>query len=525
MTGMAPNPIDGAGVAVVDATPRNQWNVSSHLSSYRGGAALLAVTVAVLWFVYSNPPSWQWIRDTWKWFALEGSVVTLRWLIALLPATIILNHLIYLLSSRRNQFREAFGRLYSLEKLEELYFAYLPLTVRYVLPALVVTVACSTAVAAVMNPERYLPWLYVPTQSAAADANDAQAASNANTTEVATHWPPGWAGQTLRGAAFGFVGAYVYLLLLLTDRARQRDITTGIAVWAAVLPILGPIVGGVAALLLVSGAGDSSSFSRDAVFFVAGMLPRQFAGFVQSGVRKMFQGGSATALCTQPLTMLRGVGPEVEARLQEEGIYDVSSLAYAPMHLLMRATTYGARQITDWIDEALLIATLPEHWELLEKVGVTGALDLSWYESHQDAIPALAQKIELSPQLLGNVIERLSQDAQVRDLQLLYWTGIGSGKLARDAQPPNPDPPEPKADEPKADEPKADAPAPGTILDYVIQHELQQDARDRLVAEVQKIQGVRAATATADDLAIAIDPSTRDAVVAELAKKQELRPK
>src|SRR5262249_18277654 len=154
-------------------------------------------------------------------------------------------------------------------------------------------------------------------------------------------------------------GAYVYLLLMLTDRALQRDITTGVATWAAAMPVLGLLMGGVAALIIASAMGaNGTSWTRDAIFFVAGMLPRQFAAFVQSGVQKMVQ-QTAPASRTLPLTTLRGVGPDVAARLEEEGIHDVSALAYASPHQLIRATTYSPRQIVDWIDEALLIATVP----------------------------------------------------------------------------------------------------------------------------------------------------------------------
>lgn len=383
--------------------PGTQWRLE-RIGSVRRIAKLAAAALGVLIVGYVVFASRETVRS---WLPTTGPDAV-RWLVSLLPGAIILNHVVYLMSSRRKQFREALGHVdkQDIARLEDLYFGYGPMLVRYVVPAVFVSVLCSAAITAITSPSGSLLWLWAPEVDKIAG------------------FPAGWGRDVLRGAALGFVGGYVYLLLLLTDRARQRDVTTGVAVWAATMPVLGPLMGGIASLLMVSGAGstpEGGSFTRDAVFFVAGMLPRQFATFVQAGVRKMFQTGSAVAIRTVPLTQLRGVGPDVEARLEEEGIHDVSALAYASPHQLMRATTYSPRQIVDWIDEALLIATVPAHWELLEKAGVTGAMDLGWYETRRDSIKALADEIKMPERLLGDVVSRLWQDAQVCDLYQLYW--------------------------------------------------------------------------------------------------------
>jgi hypothetical protein len=358
-----------------------------------------------------------------------GTARVLIWLIALLPGLVILNHVVYLTSSRRKQFRQALGKLDATQatELENLYFGYAPMVVRYIIPAISVTVLSALAMTALSNPGCYLTWLYTPAPGASGAPASAVAFNTLCTAEsftstISPNWPAGWANQILTGAGLGFVGAYVYLLILLTDRARQRDVTTGIAVWAAAMPVLGPVMGGVSALLIVSGTGtNTGSFTQYAVFFVAGMLPRQFAMLVQSGVSKMFQDRPEVKTRTLPLTVLRGIGADVAMRLEEEGIADVSSLAYASPHQLIRGTTYAPRQIADWIDEALLTVNLPSHWEAIEKVGVTGAMDLAWYVTRPDSIKTLADEIKINPTLLENIVERLAQDAQVRDLYTLYW--------------------------------------------------------------------------------------------------------
>ena len=468
------------------------------------GLALAVLLAAVVIFVAADFLQAA-VPALSRWMPLDEPSRDLRWLLALLPGAIIVNHVVYLVSSRRKQFREALGPMdeTEIQRLENLYFGYGPLTVRYILPAVFVTVLCSTAIAALTAPQEYLPWLYVPTT-----------AENAKV-DVAGPWPgEPWAVQALRGAAFGFIGAYVYLLLLLTDRARQRDVTTGIAMWAAAMPVLGPIMGGVAAFLLVSGTGSSEgSFTRDAVFFIAGMLPRQFATFVQSGIRRMFENSApAPTIRTLPLTTLRGVGPDVAARLEEEGIHDVSALAYASPHQLIRVTTYSPKQIADWIDEALLIATVPAHWDALEKVGVTGAMDLAWYQARPESIKPLADEIKMPASLLSDVVARLWQDAQVRDLYQLYWDRSAplpsfSGTAPVTAKSP--------------DTTGADGPG----LSYDFDPQILQDARERLLSEVKTIPGVSSLESSNEVLTIVVDPERREDIESRLATMVGIRRK
>ena len=509
-------------------------------------------------------------RMLWPEFGIPEPSILLRWLFSLLPGGIIVSHLVYLWSSRRNQYLGALAPTMEkgeVDRLAARYFGLAPLVFRYVVPAIFVTVLSGTIIGALVDPSLSLPWLYgkppasrgakstadaplasapagAPAVKAAIDAGPSGTTAGTSGLQGATSTPAGQPGgtetadtpkrvtqpispgqamtsptsaprptdtanndtqpiastsvefwpkegpmrQTLRGATLGFLGAYVYLLLMLTDRARQRDITTGIATWAAAMPVLGLLMGGVAALIVASALGaNDNSWTRDAIFFVAGMLPRQFAGFVQSGVIKMFQQGSAQTFRTVPLMTLRGVGPDVASRLEEEGINDVSALAYASPHQLIRATTYSPRQIVDWIDEALLVATVPEHWDALERAGVTGALDLAWYQDHQDSIPPLANKINLEAPLLADIVTRLSQDAQVEDLRQLYWDNTAS-------------------------------------LNYRFLAGSSSAARATLTAEIKAIRGVRSVRVESDKLTVDVDSSQREAIDKQLRGTNGIEP-
>ena len=80
-----------------------------------------------------------------------------------------------------------------------------------------------------------------------------------------------------------------------------------------------------------------------------------------------------------PLGYVGGITPEVEERLREEGIADVYALSMADPHRLLRNTPFNRMEILDWIDQAKLIRSLPDHWEKLMQVGIGGAMDLAWY--------------------------------------------------------------------------------------------------------------------------------------------------
>jgi len=111
------------------------------------------------------------------------------------------------------------------------------------------------------------------------------------------------------------------------------------------------------------------------------------------------------------------------------------------------------RQILSWIDEAILIVTLPRSWEALEEEGITGAIDLAWYydevvdlETGQVRTPIpeeivfLATKAKLDrPQNLVSTIQRLSEDSQVQYIWALYnnfteFSGGDGTETARDRQ-------------------------------------------------------------------------------------------
>jgi len=244
---------------------------------------------------------------------------------------------------------------------------------------------------------------------------------------------------TKEGLIYGGVGAYVYVLLYVGQRTFRHDITTGAAAWCAIHLAIGPVLGAtVAHFWQVLGTGavgttpdqNNATVTTASACFLAGLAPRQVAAAAQALARRIWAGGaSAAAPRTAPLNQVRGITPDVEDRLAEEGVDDTSSLAMASPMRLVRNTPFDKRQLLAWIDEAMLIETLRDNWRALEGEGITGAIDLAWYAHDNDddsaatpgvppAIQALASQAKLAPEALRDICNRLFEDAQVQ----LIWT-------------------------------------------------------------------------------------------------------
>jgi len=251
--------------------------------------------------------------------------------------------------------------------------------------------------------------------------------------------PPDCCGGKLppaivEGLRFGALGPYVYLLLQLGQRSFQGDVTPGFTLWCAVQVVLGALLGGILSVIWTKGvddAGQPVTATAAGFYFLAGLAPRLVVSAVQETLRRLWLPTSTSAAQVPrsiPLGQLRGISQSIEERLNEEGIYDSCMLAMANPLKLLRNTPFDRRQILAWIDEALLIATLPQNWQAVQNEGYGGAIDLAWLGYVADGatlattpeVAALAERIKLSPVLLASVIRRLGEDAQVVQIWSLY---------------------------------------------------------------------------------------------------------
>jgi hypothetical protein len=181
-----------------------------------------------------------------------------------------------------------------------------------------------------------------------------------------------------RPAMLGTVRAYVYVLLHLGYRNFTHDVTSGGAMWCSISLATGPILACAISYFLVPTAQDSNP-GADAIFFMAGLSPRYVTSRVEDLVKRTWGSSAAVGAPAPriiPVTQVKGITPEIADRLAEEGIADVHGLAMADPLRLIRNTNFDRRLIVSWIDEAILITTLPGRWKLLEEEGITGAVAL-----------------------------------------------------------------------------------------------------------------------------------------------------
>jgi len=235
---------------------------------------------------------------------------------------------------------------------------------------------------------------------------------------------------TMEAARLGAAGAYVYVLLYLGQRGFRHDITSGAALWCAVTLTLGPLLAASVSKIWVAGAGTGvggdTGWTTQALFFGIGMSPRHVAQSVARVAQRLMmdQARFVPPDRSVSLAMIRGITPQIEERLGEEGIQDVVGMAMADPLRLQRGTNFDKHQILGWIDMALLAHALPEAWQDLEKRGLRGARDLTWYvtEPSPEKDEGLAKLASdgLDPTVLRDVALRLAQDAQAQRIRLLY---------------------------------------------------------------------------------------------------------
>ncbi len=268
--------------------------------------------------------------------------------------------------------------------------------------------------------------------------------------EIANGFSQDWITYpTMEAARLGAAGAYVYVLLYLGQRGFRHDITSGAALWCAVTLALGPLMAAALSKIWVGGTGNEAvptGWATQALYFGIGMSPRHVAQAVARVAQRMMSDTTkfVPPERTTPLGMIRGITPQIEERLAEEGVHDVVGMAMADPLRLQRGTNFDKHQILGWIDMAILAHALPESWQYLEKKGLRGARDLTWYVSEptQDKVEGLAKLVpeNLNVVVLRNVAQRLAQDAQAQRILLLYQLVGEAGALQDDLKPPSDSP-------------------------------------------------------------------------------------
>ena len=362
----------------------------------------------------------------YAWINSLKTLGTFPWLAvaSLLPAVLVLNHGIYLqwqprlLSLSTDSKKDLNG--ITLEQLQRLFdqeYRGYAIVISYYIPTFALAVTGFVSALMVFDPQTALGII--------------EGAIRDNKLLLPT--PEGilLSDSLIEGIRFGTLGAYVYVLMTIAERTFRRDISPGLAQWSASQLILGPILGGVASATIATGT-NLSLFTQQILYFVVGMAPRQFVSVAADTATRFWSKNDTAVVNSISLRLIGGITARVEERLFEEGIEDAHQLAMANPVRLNRDTPYELRQITNWIDQAILFSTVPESASLLQKEGITGAIDLATYAKTQQAmitdeagnqkprLELLANSVHMSAPSLNDVVTRLSQDQQVILVRALY---------------------------------------------------------------------------------------------------------
>ena len=174
--------------------------------------------------------------------------------------------------------------------------------------------------------------------------------------------------------AFGFLGAYIYVLQMIVRRFFHNDLTATTYVSATMrIIIVALLVWTIDPLI----QGTASQAQRSALAFAIGVCPTVRWQALQLLV-KQWLGIVVPALRSEhSLSNLDGLNIWYESQLVEEGIEDMQNLATADFVDVMLNTRIPADRLVDWVDQSLLyLHTNQDDRTTLRRYGVRTATDL-----------------------------------------------------------------------------------------------------------------------------------------------------
>lgn len=177
--------------------------------------------------------------------------------------------------------------------------------------------------------------------------------------------------------AFGFLGAYFYVLQMLVRRYFQNDLKSTAYINATMRLVI-VILLVWAVVPLVDEYFDLSDSAVFAIAFVIGVFPSVGWQVLQTLVRKPLGVAVPSLKPTHELGDLDGLNIWYESRLLEVGIEDMQNLATTDIVDLMLNTRIPVDRIVDWIDQAFLYVRVTNEKErhLLRGYGIRTVTDL-----------------------------------------------------------------------------------------------------------------------------------------------------
>ena len=184
-----------------------------------------------------------------------------------------------------------------------------------------------------------------------------------------------------------FLGSYVWGLGYIFRRYMMNDLLPGAFIRLSIRMLVASIValiifngyegfigsdGGAAG----AGADNVEAGAWPALAFFLGAFPRRGLDWITAKIPFLSSQGNP-AVRDLPLEMIEGIDTYDQLRLEEIGIdncYDLANYDFVPLIL---KTSYGAREVTDWILQAKLCVRCGDAVASLRQQGIRGMHDLA----------------------------------------------------------------------------------------------------------------------------------------------------
>lgn len=156
---------------------------------------------------------------------------------------------------------------------------------------------------------------------------------------------------------FGFLGAYYFAIFSISRRYTRGDLHP---------KAYSHIVVRILVVFIMAWVIDSTVGVHAwtlGLIFVIGVLPDTFWTVLNEFLRNQLVGKVILSLKEKdPLTNLEGIDPYDRARLAEEGVTNVQSLANHDLIDLILSTRIPVPRLVDWLDQAILYLHVPNDW-------------------------------------------------------------------------------------------------------------------------------------------------------------------
>lgn len=221
--------------------------------------------------------------------------------------------------------------------------------------------------------------------------------------------------------SMGFLGAYVWGLLALARRYFVSDLHPGVYYGLTTRMIVAAVVSLVTynASQALTGAdttaasGGITAMIWPAVAFTIGAFPQRGVQWLTS--RLLISQEDASLRRQAPLSMIEGLTPYDQMRLEEEDVDSCYDLASADLVPLVLRTPYSARTLHEWILQAKLCSFFGQGVQDLRRQGIRLITDLRRLGDEGDELATLAKESSLTE----GALRRAKAEAESEEMRLM----------------------------------------------------------------------------------------------------------